>query len=188
LELKIKIPENISDITLEQFVAYEMLRDSKELDSFVEKSINIFTGLDLSLMGDIPVKEKESIFLQCMTALDVSPEFTNRFTIDGVEFGFVPNIDTMNGDEYTDAVRYSDSKDNMHRLMAVLFRPIKKDGKFGNYSIVKYTGTSEYAELMKRTPMNIVNGCLGFFLTLLHDLKNHSQTYMSQEQVKEKSH
>jgi hypothetical protein len=50
----------------------------------------------------------------------------------------------------------------MHKLMAVLFRPIKS--KVGNnYKIVEYNGTEKRAEVMKYMPLSIVNGALVFF-------------------------
>lgn len=194
--MKITVPENISDITLEQFVAYEELRLSEVEELFKEKTINIFTGLDMSLMGDVSKKDIDSLFLDCIKALNVECDFINRFQLDGIEFGFIPNIDSMTGDEYTDVIRYApvvigdkgserfDNIDNLHRLIAVLFRPIKKEGSFNNYTIEEYNGTSEHAELMKLTPMNIVNGCLGFFLTLRQDLGTHFQKYMEEERMK----
>lgn len=184
MEVTLKIPENISDITLEQFQAYESIRESEVEELFIEKTINIFTGLDMSLMNDVSKKEKDSVFTQCIKAMNVQCEFINKFSLSGVEFGFVPNLDTISGNEYTDAIRYANGTDNLHRLLAVLFRPIKNDGKFGNYTIKKYKGTSEYSDLMKQTPMHIVNGCLGFFLTLRQDLEIHFQKYMKEELVK----
>lgn len=198
--MKITLPENIADITLDQFVAYEELRISEDKELFQEKTINIFTGLDMSLMGDVSQKDKDDMFTSCLKALNVECEFVKRFELDGVEFGFMPNIDTMSGNEYTDVIRYAprvsgkegnesfDNLENLNRFIAVLFRPIKKEGKFNNYSITKYNGTSEYAELMKLMPMNIVNGCLGFFLTLRQDLEPHFLKYTKEEQAKVGQH
>ena len=71
--------------------------------------------------------------------------------------------------------------------MAILYRPIKNKDMSGNYSIVEYQGTTEGAEVMKNTPLNIVNGALGFFLTLSMDLLTYTQKYLKKEsQVKVK--
>lgn len=197
MELTIQSPQDISDITLEQFVSYEGVRDEYKdiLDSdiklkeFKEKTINIFTGLDMSLMSSVSHKDKDELFRDCINALNVECEFVSRFKladVDGVEFGFIPNLDNLlsNG-EYINLLDYSVGLDNLHRFMAVMYRPIVKEDSFNNYAIATYKGTTEYADTMKRTPMNIVNGCLGFFLTLRQDLKIHSLKCMEEELVKE---
>lgn len=182
---KILIPTDISDITLEQFQKYEQLKEEDAQDKdFKIKVINIFTGLDQSLVGSIAKKERESLVTDILQSLDVQCDFKPIFKLNGVEFGFHPNLDEVTGDEYTDMIRYSEDKENLHRLMAVLFRPIKKIDAFGNYSIENYNGTSKYADTMKRTPMNIVNGCLGFFLTLYNDLEIPFLKYMEGELAK----
>lgn len=194
MDITITTPQDISDITLEQFVAYEGLRekytdlleDKSKVKEFKELTINIFTGLDMSLMGSVSYKEKYELFKDCINALDVQCDFVQRFKLDGIEFGFIPNLDRlMSNGEYTNLIDYSVGIDNLHRLMAVMYRPIVKKDKLGNYSIAEYKGTHQYAETMKRTPMNIVNGCLAFFLTLRNDLLSHSLKSMEAELVKE---
>lgn len=187
MELKINIPENISDVTLEQSMAYELMRENDDDPLYKEKVVNIFTGLDIALMGDISKKEIDTIYMLCLGAMDVQSEFVNRFVLDGIEFGFIPNIDKMTANEYTDAIRYANDPNNINKLMAVLFRPIKKSGKFNNYSIVEYNGTGDYAELMKQCKMNVVNGAMGFFLTLYQELEKPFLRYMKAEQLTDQS-
>ena len=61
---------------------------------------------------------------------------------------------------------YGTDIDKLHKLMAILFRPIKNKDRFGNYKVKKYKGTAKYCELMKKMPLNIVNGSLVFFCNL----------------------
>ena len=102
------------------------------------------------------------------------------------KFGFIPNLDNLmaNG-EYTNLLDYSQGVGNLHKFMAVCYRPIVKKDKFDNYTIEKYEGSGKYSEAMKLIPMNIVNGCLGFFLTLRKDLEKPFQRYMRVERAKE---
>jgi hypothetical protein len=69
--------------------------------------------------------------------------------------------------------------------MAILFRPITKKDAFNNYTIAEYKGTSEWAEAMKLTPMNVVNGALFFFLNLSTELTNYILNSKEAEQVRE---
>jgi hypothetical protein len=57
--------------------------------------------------------------------------------MDGVEYGFIPNLDDMSFGEYVDLDTYLGDWQNIHRAMAVLYRPIReKRGE--RYNIVPY--------------------------------------------------
>lgn len=182
--MKIIVPENISDITLDQFQRYELLKDVKDVSDmdFSNKFLNIFTGLPLKVCGNVVRKDYNDVLSAVINALDVECGFNQKFKIDDVEFGMIPNFDAITGDEYTDIVKYQGDTNNLHKLMAILFRPINLKDFSKNYSIVDYNGTSQYCETMKSMKMNIVNGCLGFFLTLSNDLDFHTLKYILEEQ------
>jgi hypothetical protein len=118
-------------------------------------------------------------------ALETPFEFVSTFNIEDVEFGFVPNLDKISGAEYFDLSKYGANVETLHNLMAILFRPIKDKDKLGNYSIVPYLGTSEWADIMKLTPMNAVNGALFFFVNLRKELLSYTLKFMEEEQQKE---
>lgn len=186
--VKISLPENISDITLGQYQRYLNLI-KKDLDdyTFTNRKIEIFTGLKRDLVEQISRKDIEEMNAQIDKALNEDAKFVNRFFIGEVEFGFV-NIDKISQGEYIDLCEYSkdiEQGTNLNKLMAVLFRPIIDKGVNDTYRVEAYSGSDEYFELMKRTPMNVVNGCLGFFLTLQNDLLNYILKYTEAEQVKE---
>ena len=75
--------------------------------------------------------------------------------------------------EYIDLSTYGTYPENLHKVMAVLFRPIVLDDAYDNYEIETYNANSEYAEIMKDAPMNIVNGMLVFFCLLSSELQIH---------------
>ena len=186
--MKITLPENISEITLGQYQRYLTLI-KKDLDdyNFINNKIEIFTGLNKGIVEKLSRKEIEEINAQIDKALNEDAKFVNRFFIGEVEFGFV-NIDKISQGEYIDLCEYSkdiEQGTNLNKLMAVLFRPIIDKGVNNTYRVEAYSGSDEYFELMKRTPMNVVNGCLGFFLTLQNDLLNYILKYTEAEQVKE---
>ncbi len=70
---------------------------------------------------------------------------------------------------------------------ATHYRPIKNKDKFGNYKIQEYNGTGGHLEYINKLPMSIVNGCLGFFLTLADELEAHIQAYIVEEQARVQS-
>ena len=70
---------------------------------------------------------------------------------------FINNVDDMMAGEYADLTMYFEKWETMHKAMAVMYRPVTKDEhnslvKVEQYEIAEYTGTSEYAELMKAMP------------------------------------
>lgn len=187
--MKITLPENISEITLSQYMRYYKLtkKELSEYDAIVEKVV-IFTGLTRREVESIEYKDLIDINTQIDKALNERAEFKNRFYIDKVEFGFV-TLDKIKGKEYVDLVNYSkdlEDVNNYHKLMAILFRPIINKSFGGTYEIAEYDGTSEWCEIMKRTPMNIVNGALSFFLNLQNELLNYIQKYTKEVQARDK--
>ena len=184
--MKILLPENSSDITLLQYQKYYDLlqRDGLDTNQHNVRKIQIFTGLKPNEIDCLSKKEIDEMLTQIDIALNTPVEFINRFTIEGIEFGFI-TLDKITGAEYFDLSKYKEDVETLHNLIAILFRPIKDKDAFGNYSVMPYNGTSEWAELMKLTPMNVVNGALFFFLNLSRELVNYIQRYTDQEQAKE---
>ena len=187
--MKVILPENSRDITLYQYQKYVELLTRTDLDSyqFEQRKIQIFTGIKPNEYKNLIQKDIAEMLEQIDIALNTPANFESTFTIDDVAFGFIPNLDKITGAEYFDLSKYGQNPDTLHNLMAILFRPIDKKDKLNNYSIVPYSGTSEWAEVMRLTPMNIVNGALFFFLNLSKELVNYTQKYMVQEteQVRE---
>ena len=185
--MKILLPENSADITLLQYQKYIELLKREELNEyqFSIRKVQIFTGMKITDIQSLEQKEFKEILEQIEKALDTPVEFVNRFMIDDVEFGFVPNLDKISGSEYFDLSKYGDNVETLHNLMSVLFRPIKDKNALGQYSLVPYNGTAEWADIMKLTPMNVVNGALLFFLNLSQELVSYTQRYTEQEQARE---
>lgn len=195
--MKILIPEDISDITLGQYQRYIKLSERTDLDelNFNKRIIEIFCGVSFKDTDKIPAKDYLDIIQMLHTAINKDSEFVNRFEMNGVEFGMIPNFDNITFDEYIDLSNYGqelyiddeDSKVNvesLHKLMAVLFRPITTKDSFGNYSIVNYNGTKDYAEVMKGMPMNVVNGSIVFFCNLSRELQEHILKSTEAEELK----
>jgi hypothetical protein len=186
--MKITLPESSADITLLQYQKYyDLLQRDLDVYQFNQRKIQIFTGIKPNEFKAIKQKDLEDMLIQIDKGLETPAQFVNTFFIDDVEFGFIPNLDKITGAEYFDLSKYGTEVETLNNLMAVLFRPIKNKDAFKNYSIVDYLGTSEWADIMKLTPMNVVNGALFFFLNLSTELVNYTQKYMQVEQVREKS-
>lgn len=188
--MRITLPESIQDITLHQFQLYNELLERTDLDEyqFNKRKIQIFTELERNRIDLIDTKDYNEIINQIDLALNQTVEFKPTFFIKDVEFGFIPNLDKMSQGEFIDLSSYGTDVKELHKLMAVLFRPIKNKDSFGNYSIINYQGTEQYANIMKHMPLSIVNGALVFFSSLANELVSYTQKYMQVEQAKVNQH
>ncbi len=182
--MKVILPEHIGEITLGQFQKYHELDKSIIDYDFRKKVISIFCNVKEELIDQFPKKDIEEFYEQIKKAIDEPKEFQQRFTLNGVEFGFHNNLDQMTGAEWVDLNNYQSDVANYHRLMAILYRPILSSDSFGNYEIVEYNGTEKFAEIMRQIPMNIVNGCLVFFLNLARELEISIHRYINKGQAK----
>ena len=186
--MKIVLPENISEVTLGMFQALIKLSERTDLsiNDFNKRKVEIFTGLPRRDIKNISQKDYADILKQIDTAMETGVQFVPRFTLNGIEYGFCPNLDDMTTGEWADLSEFGEDIENMHKVMAVLFRPITKTDGFKNYKIKRYTG-EEDAELLKQMPLNIVNGALVFFCNLAKELRLNIQKYtMQQVLAKEK--
>ena len=184
--MKLILPENQSEITLEQYQRYVKLLERTDLDiyNFNRRKLEIFTPLTFKDTENITQVDFEFCLNQIDKALNEEVDFVNRFFIGNVEFGFIPNFDEMTTAEFVDLNKHSNTHETLHYLLAVLFRPIINKDSFGNYEIQTYEGTKEYFELMKKTPLNVVNGALFFFINLSQELKNYILKYKKEVQKK----
>jgi hypothetical protein len=181
---KVQIPTSQDDITVGQEQAIDIIINQdlteKEMD---DEIIKLFVGIED--INDISKVDRDYFNESIGQAIQNEGEFKRTFKIGYTEFGMIPNFDKISGSEYTDLIKYSTNTEDLHRLMAVAFRPIKFKDRYKNYQITKYNGTGELSEIMKDTPLSIAKGFNVFFLNLSKDLEVHIMKSMAEEQAKE---
>jgi len=191
--MKVILPENVSEITLEQFQRYDKLNKRLEdeditLREYNKRKVNLFAKIPYHSVDKVTQKDLVSVLELIDTALEKDAPFESRFMLNNIEFGFIPNLDEVTAGEFFDLNKYGTEIDTMHNLMAILFRPIVNKDKFKNYTIESYKGTKEYAEMMKHMPISLVNGALVFFCNLSRELQVYIQKFTDQVQAKGKEH
>lgn len=180
--IKLLLPENQSEITVGQYMQFVALSKRKdELNDYQlnKRKIKLFTGLTMREVDLIALTDFDSILAQIDKALDEEAKFESKFEMGGIKYGFIPNLNNIKAKEWVDLTEYQGKVDELHKLMAILFRPITKEVKGNGYSIKNYTGTDEYAEVMRGMPLSIASGGLGFFLTLQNELQDYILKYMT---------
>ena len=91
--------------------------------------------------------------------------------MNGVEYGFIPDLDEMSLGEYIDLDNNASKWEQMHVAMNVLYRPIKTS-KVGKYNIEEYD--VKFPEVMKDMPLDAAIGSLFFFYNLGKELARHT--------------
>ena len=183
--MKVLLPDTIADVTLKQF---QELYTLTEVEGLTEKELEkeklrIFIGLDEDQIKGISQNDYDSLILSIDEALNKPSEFQSKFKMNGVDFGFIPNFDNITSFELEHLLDYGTEPDNLHYIMAILFRPILSKDILGNYKIASYKGSDKWAEIMKDTPLNIVNGALIFFSSLSNESRIYIQRFSEQKEA-----
>jgi hypothetical protein len=180
MKFEISIPTELKEIKLSQYQAFlKIAKDNTDEEFLHQKMVQTFCGIDLKEVAEIRYKEVIEITESLGKMFDVkNHKFINKFKLGGVEFGFIPNLDDMTFGEYTDLDTYINDWEQMHKAMAVLYRPIKKNGLNGTYEIEKYNGSITYSDVMKHAPLDVVFGANVFFYTLGNELLKSTMTYL----------
>ena len=184
MEFKFDIPSDLSEISLQAYQKYAELAEDAEPSEFLTQSMVAYLcGLRLSDVFVMKRKDVTETALHLDELFAKQPDLQLTFKVGKQEFGFIPNLDNITQGEYVDLDSYLNWKD-MHKALAVLYRPI--ESKVGNeYTIQKYTGTEETAELMKLAPLSIALGARVFFYSLAKELGIATQRSLMEELVGE---
>ena len=183
MKLEISIPTELKEIKLAQYQAFlKIAKDNEDAEFLHQKMVQTFCGIDLKEVAEIRYKDVVEITNSLGKMFDVkNHKFINKFKLGGVEFGFIPNLDDMTFGEYTDLDTYITDWEQMHKAMAVLYRPITKTGLNDTYDIEKYNGSITYSDVMKHAPLDVVFGANVFFYTLGNELLKSTLTYLEKD-------
>ena len=135
MKIEVNIPESLDDITLEQYQRFTKIEEPTEeqiLTTFLDISVEELRMLPAEFTDDF-AGQIESIFKQ-------DKEFTSTFILNGVRYGFIPKLDDITYGENKDLTTYLNDFSNMHKAMAVMYRPVTHFQK-GKYLIESYEGS-----------------------------------------------
>jgi len=180
--MKIVIPNSLNEITLGQYQEFYKLTESTDAKLVERRMIEIFCKVPMQYVNQMKAIDVKEIIQILTQMLENKPSLVNLFKMDGVEYGFIPDLDDMTFGEYVDLDTFIGDTENLHRAMNVLYRPIKIK-KNGRYQIVDYD--SEKFKDMLGMPMDAVISSILFFYHLGIDL---SQIMMDYSKNKNEKH
>ena len=176
MKIEVIIPNDLSEITLDQYQRFLKIQENNTDEKFLtSKMIEIFCGIKLPEVLKMRVNDVALITNILTEMFESIPQLVQRFKMGGVEYGFIPDLDDMSLGEYIDLDTYLSDWENIHRAMAVLYRPIKN--KSGNrYNIKDYDGKG--FEDMKDMPLDAVLSSIVFFYNLGIELSKAMMNYL----------
>ena len=196
-EFDLKIPVDLSGISLRQYQEYLKLYDKwdKEDDNYIKiKMLQIFCDLSPENIKDLALSSFDSVISHLLDCLQQDTPLEDRFYMDGknskgeeirVTYGFIPSLDKMSFGEFIDLNTYINDWSNMHKAMAILFRPTIVNKKTV-YDIEKYQGSYKYSEVMLDMPVNVALGAIVFFYRLMSKLPKLTLAYFQEVMKNEK--
>lgn len=180
-KVKIVVPNSLAEITLGQYQEYlksiDKLDSEKDARIINKKLIEHFCGIEEKLVDKVAYKDVIKVVNVISSAFDKDYELVQLFKLLDVQMGFIPKLDDMSLGEYVDTENFLGDWQNMHKAMAVLYRPVNFKKK-ERYTIADYSPSDEISHLMKEMPLNVVMGCMVFFYRLGMELSKATLTYI----------
>jgi hypothetical protein len=183
-EIEIVVPKAWGGVTLKEYL--DMSKDLKAYEDNEEAMTAVmFHRLckvpvewisKLDIESYIKIKNKLTSFLS-----NTELPLQKLITIDGIEYGFEPNLSNMSYGAYVDITKYNELtiNDNWADIMSILYRPvINKVGKL--YDIKEYDGKLN-PTLFLSVGMDVHFGALFFLQILYKDLLKGIVNYLMEE-------
>lgn len=185
MKLDLRVPTSLNDIPLYQY--QQFIKAFENEDDLTEqyagtKMLEIFCGLKLNEALKVKIKDLQKITAKLNKALSEKPLLITRFKLGKTEFGFVPQLDNLTFGEFVDIENNIGDWENMHKAMAVLYRPVVQSvGK--KYEIEEYRGDS-WHDAMLNMPASVAISAINFFFHLENDLLKVTLAYSDQKETK----
>ena len=180
MKVKITIPSSLNDITLQQYKRYLKIQEKVKDERFLNaKMIEIFCNLDLKSVMHLKLNDSEEIVNIITELFNSKPKLVKRFKLNGVEYGFQPQLDELTLGEYIDLDTFIGDWENMEKAMNVLYRPVLVSVK-DKYSIDEYKVGTEAGII--NMPMDAVMSSIFFLWNLGLDLSKNMTSYLQDNQ------
>jgi len=186
MEITLTVPTDYSSVTLKKWLA--LMDDIKNYEGD-EEAITALTlhhlcGLDPQWIKGLSLEDMNTLKRELSSFISNTELPFQRFiTIDGVEYGFEPNLSQMPYGAYLDITQWDtitiDS--NWAKIMSILYRPVtKKKGEL--YQIQGYDGKPD-ADKFLGVGMDVHFGALFFFTNLSMELLNATLNSLKVEEL-----
>ena len=175
-----KLISSWDDVTLEKWLKLIDFKEGTKTEE-AEKTIAELSNIPNKLIKELALQDV-AVIMSKMAELQEKQNSSLKkiIKIDGVEYGFHPDLDSITLGEYADLEHYIKLGIEKHlpEIMAVLYRPIKEK-KNDIYIISAYDGNIQIrAEEMKKMSAEQVQSALRFFFVLGKELSKILPLYL----------
>jgi hypothetical protein len=181
MKLNITIPTSLKDITLRQYKKFlklqEKVTDERLLNA---KMIEIFCGIKFEQVMLLKLSDSQEIIDLLLKIFESKPSLVSKFKLNGIEYGFHPELDDLTLGEYIDLDTFIGDWDNMEKAMNVLYRPILVSVK-ERYSIDEYN-VDNFADALDM-PMDAVMSSIFFLWNLGLELSKVMTNYLDSQET-----
>ena len=207
--LSYKIPESKKDITVKQFLAISKLykdADKNEVEVNEDDLISICLDIPKSLVKQLPVDEYRQASESIAKALKEESKMYLTFDLNGVKYGFIPDLENITIGEYSTLDQLmKDADANAYDILNVLYRPMVREilyprqrsrlfswfkngkakdkyskGKIGRYLVEAYDNEIHKSNF-ESLPCEIYESSLIFFYALGKELVSATAKYTREE-------
>lgn len=179
-----KLIEKWSDVTLEKWLKLIQLKNKNKSKEALD-TITLLSDIPKQLVNQLELKDIAVIMNQIAKLQQEKNSSLKRIIeIDGKEYGFHPDLDSITLGEYADIETFvkDDIEKHLPEVMAVLYRPIKEKGENGVYTIEAYDGNIRIrTEIMKKMSSEQVQSALVFFWNFGKELSKTLPSFLMQK-------
>jgi len=185
-KVTLNIPTSLQDIKLSQYQKYvkdvKHLTDKEDMTDEESEFANLkllecFCGITMKEAYKLPMTEFSFIIKHINDLFKKESKHRLHFDMtdpegNTVKFGFIPKLEDISMGEFVDLEKYVGDWQQMHKAMAILYRPvIHKRKEF--YLIEDYEGSDKYSDVMLDSPIEAAIGSMVFFYNLSKELSRH---------------
>jgi hypothetical protein len=180
--ITLNVPSELSVITIRQYQKYikAVKQDTdkeptkEEVDFANLKLLECFCDVTLKEAYQLPLAQFSEIINHLGNIFQEETPLERTFEMkdpkgNKVKFGFIPKLDDISLGEFVDLDKYISDWQQMHKAMAVLYRPVTVE-KRDLYLIEDYEGTEKYSDIMLDAPVSVALGATVFFYHLGSEL------------------
>ena len=175
-----KLISSWEDVTLEKWLQLIDLQTGTKTEEATE-TIAALSNIPKQLVKELALSDVAAIMSRIAELQQEQDTKLKRIIeIDGIEYGFHPDLDSITLGEYADIETFIKNgiEKNLPELMAVLYRPIKEK-KNDIYIVDAYDGNIRLrTEEMKKMSAEQVQAALFFFYNLGRELSQILPLYL----------
>jgi hypothetical protein len=176
------------EITIGQY--QKIYKNTELYENDPTQFLSLLLNVPMTKLKDLPYKQVKFIhdyLTQQILNQNPKDETHFMFTHNGVTYGLESDWSKLTWGGWVDLEVYSskDIDEHIHRIMAILYRPVESTDKNNKYKLKPYKSQEieERAELFKELPFSYWLGVSVFFLLTAQILTNniHSSLNMTQK-------